>query len=102
MKRLGDIGQEISRWWDPISDSADGNAIPLDLLPISNITDPPAASEPLEQNLREKIKVAYQSGLEDDWYIRGVEQFDGESGSHSSVFFVHEFYFYFEALQIDD
>lgn len=66
MKRLSDIGQEISRRRDPIGKSADRNAIAFDFLPISDIADPPAPSEPFEQDLREKVEVADQSGLEDD------------------------------------
>lgn len=55
MERLGDIGEEISGWRNPVSESTDGNAIAFDFLPISDVTYPPATFEPFEQDLGEEV-----------------------------------------------
>lgn len=55
MERLADIGEEISRRRNPISESTDGNAIAFYFLPISDITHPPATFESFEQDLREEV-----------------------------------------------
>jgi len=58
MERLGHMSQEISRWRNPISKTTDWNAIAFYLLPIAYVAYPPAAFEPFEQDLREKVEIA--------------------------------------------
>jgi len=58
MQRLCDKSQEIPRGRNPIRKSTYRNTITLNLLPVTDIADPPATLELLEQYLREEIKIA--------------------------------------------
>ena len=55
MKRLRHKGQEISRGRYPIGKSTDWDAVALNLLPVADIADPPAALELLEEYLRKEV-----------------------------------------------
>ena len=48
------------------------------VLPLAKQADQEVASESLSQDLGEEVDVAHKGGLQDDWDVRGVEQFDGE------------------------
>jgi len=101
MERLGDIGQEVSRWGDPVGKPADGDAGALDLLPVADIAYPPAPFEAFEQDLGEEVEVADEGGLEDDRDVGGVEQLDREGGRNPSVLLVHQLHLHLEPLQVD-
>jgi hypothetical protein len=66
MKRLCDKSQEISRRRNPIRKSTNRNTIPFNLLPVSDIPNPPTTLKLLEEYLREEIEVADKSRLEYD------------------------------------
>ena len=46
------------------------------VLPLSKETDDEVASELLVENLREEVKVADKSSLQNDGDVRGVEELD--------------------------
>jgi hypothetical protein len=66
MYRFRDKSQEISWRRYPVGKSRDRNTIALNLLPVTDITYPPAALELLEEYLREEIEIADKSRLEYD------------------------------------
>lgn len=61
------IGQSSN--WDTASSH-------FEVLPLPEKLDQEVASEPLVEQLGEEIEVGDKSGLEDDWDVGSVEQFD--------------------------
>ena len=53
----------------------------IEVLPLSNEADEEVAFKFAVEHLRKEVEVGYESCLEDDWDVRGVEQLDWEWGS---------------------
>ena len=97
---LGDEGQEVAGRRYPVGESTDGDASSFYFLPVADESDPEGALEASVEDLREEVEVADEGRLEDDRYVGGVEQFDGEGRRHSRVLLVDQLYLHFEALEV--
>lgn len=72
------------------------------VLPLSEETNDEVSLKLSSQYLGEEINVGNESGLEDDWDVRGVEKFDWIWLSESSHLLAAQREFNSEALEIND
>ena len=68
------------------------------ILPLSEKSNDEVSSELSSQDLGEEVDVGNESGLKDDWDVRGVEKFDWIWLSETSHFLAAQRKFNSEAL----
>jgi len=66
------------RWADVVCKSADWSLMTghVIILPLTKESNDEITSELSREDLSEEVDVRHESGLEDDWDVRSVEQFD--------------------------
>lgn len=76
---LGNVEEGLRRA-DVVGEASNGclMASHVVVLPLAEESDDEVASELLRQNLSEEVDIAHKGSLEDNGYVRSVEQLNGE------------------------
>lgn len=95
---------QVSWWGDVVGETANWDTVAthINVLPLSQQVDQEVGLESLVQDLREEEQVGNQGGLQDNWHVRGVEQFDWIGTSLSTHILVLDSEIHSESLEINN
>jgi len=92
------------RWGDVIRNSSDwdGGSTSFGILPLSKKTHENVGGCTVVKELGDKVEVGYESSLEDDGHVRGVEELDGVGSCLSAVLLVLDGEINAPSLEVND
>lgn len=104
MERISRDVDPVSWWRDVVGKSSNWSRVAshVELLPLSKEAHEEVTLELAVEHLGEEVEVGDEGGLQNDWNVGGVEEFDWEWLGDTTHLSVLQSQFNSESLEVDD